>query len=285
MLGEMMSQHTLKMDLVLPIGRGKSDKSSCLIRPFLRLLQTGILPGKVNYIFYRHVDETSYNLGSLCYSEGSRIIFFPGFQARDLLWRIDNKGHFSKYDLSDFVVDHYTLNRDFRKTHLTLLRKDKKAEKQYPATYKTFKLDGNIYFWFGLGIQRPSLLESTPENITISAPTPASDAKRRMQEIVDARKDAIFHIVEQADKGPFSSEEFIHFDFFVCPGDVDIPKEHVLLSLPKKEPIVMNFHSQEPLHYGQHHVALAGTDKKIAVTVSRHYGKLKNRIFIAMHEG
>jgi len=70
MLGLMMSQVTLRMELKLPIGRGESDKSSGLIRPFLRLLHTGTPPGKVNYIFYRHVDETSYNLGSLCYSEG-----------------------------------------------------------------------------------------------------------------------------------------------------------------------------------------------------------------------
>jgi len=280
-----MSQNTLKMDLALPIGRGKSDESSCLIRPFLQLLHTGIPPGKINYIFYRHVDEVSYNLGSLCYSEGKRIIFFPGFQARDLLWRIDKKGASSKYDLSDFVVDHFTLDRDFKKTHLTLLKKHKTAEKEYPATFKTLKLDGNVHFWFGLSIQCPSLLEPTPETITISAPTPASDAKRRMQEIIDARKDAIFHIVEQADKGPFSSEEFIHFNFFVCPGDVDIPKEHVFLSLPTKEPIVMNFDSQEPLPYRQHHVALTGTDKKIAVTVSRHVGKLKNNVLTAIYEG
>jgi hypothetical protein len=247
-------------------------------------LRTGVPPGKINYIFYRHVDEASYNLGSFCYSEGKRIIFFPGFQARDLLWRIDKKGDFSKYAVSDFVVDHFTLDRDFRKTHLTLQKKDKPARKQYPATFKTLKLNGNIYFWFGLSIQRPSLLEPTPENTTVSAPTPSSDAKRRMQEIIDARNDAIFHIVEQADKSPFSSEEFIHFNFFVCPGDIDIPKEHVFLSLPTKEPIVVNFHSQEPLPYRQHHVALTGTDKKIAVTVSRHVGKLKNKILTAMYE-
>jgi hypothetical protein len=285
MLREMMSQHTLKIDLELPIGRGKSDKSSCLIRPLLRLLQTGIPPGKVNYIFYRHVDETSYNLGSLCYSEGSRIIFFPGFQARHLLWRIDKKGDFSKYGLSDFVVDHFTLNRDFKNTHLTLLKKHKTAEKEYPSTFKTFKLDGNIYFWFGLSIQRPSLLEPTPENITISATTPSSDAKRRIQEIVDARKDAIFHIVELADKSHFTSEEFIHFNFFICPGDIDIPKEHVFLSLPTKRPIVSNFRSDALIPYRQHHVALTGTNKKIVVTVSRHYGKLKNKILTAMYEG
>jgi hypothetical protein len=285
MLGEMMSQVTLRMELKLPIGRGESDKSSCLIRPFLRLLQTGTPPGKVNYIFYRHVDETSYNLGSLCYSEGSRIIFFPGFQARDLLWRIDKKGDLSKYDLSDFAVDHFTLNRDFKKTHLTLLKKHKTAEKESPATFKTLKLDGNIYFWFGLSIQRPSLLEPTPENITISAPTPSSDAKRRMREIVNARKDAIFHIVEQADKRHISSEEFIHFNFFICPGDVDVPKERVIFSLPTKRPVVSNYRSDELIPCRQHRVALTGTNKKIVVTVSRHYGKLKNKILTAIYEG
>ena len=280
-----MSQDTLRIDLQLPIGRGKSDASSCLIRPLLGFLRTGIPPGKINYIFYRHVDEVSYNLGSLCHSEGKRIIFFPGFQARDLLWRMDKKGNFSKYALSDFVVDHFTLDRNFSKTHLTLLKKERPVKRRHPATFRTLKVDDKIFFWLGLSIQHPSLLELTRENVAMSVPTPSSDAKRRMQEIVDAREGAIFHTVEQADKGPFSSEEFIHFNFFVCLGDIDIPKEHVFLSLPTKEPIVMNFHSQELLPYRQHHVALPGTDKKIVVIVSRHAGKLKSNILTAMFEG
>jgi len=201
------------------------------------------------------------------------------------LWRIDKKGKFSKYNLSDFVVDHFTLNKDYEQTHLTLLKEHKTAEKEYPATFKTFRLDGNIYFWFGLSIQRPSLLEPTPENTTISAPTPSSDAKRRMKEIVNAREDAIFHIVEQADKRHFSGQEFIHFNFFICPGDIDVPKEHVFLSLPTKGPIVSNFHSAELIAYRQHHVALTGTNKTIVVTVSRHYGKLKNKILTALYDG
>ncbi len=60
------------------------------------------------------------------------------------MWRIDKKGDFSKYDLSNLVVDHFTLDRDFKKMPLTLLKKDKTAEKEYPATFKTLKLDS---FW------------------------------------------------------------------------------------------------------------------------------------------
>jgi hypothetical protein len=66
---------------------------------------------------------------------------------------------------------------------------------------------------------------------------------------------------------------------------VDIPNEKVFFSLPTKEPIGMNFHSQEPIHYRPRHVALAGIDKKIAVTVSRHNGSLKKELLTAMYEG
>ena len=86
-----MSTDTLKMDLKLPMGRGTSTESSCLMRPFLRLFRTGKPPGKINYIFYRHIDKSAYNLGSLCYSEGGRILFFPGFQATDASQKEQNE--------------------------------------------------------------------------------------------------------------------------------------------------------------------------------------------------
>lgn len=281
----MMSTDTLKMDLKLPMGRGTSTESSCLMRPFLRLFRTGKPPGKINYIFYRHIDKSAYNLGSLCYSEGGRILFFPGFKAKDLLWFLNKKGDFKKFKLSDFFVDHFTLESDFKKMHLTLLKKNRTSGKQYPAEFKTLKIDKDIFFWFGLSIQYPSLLEPTAKTTSITLPTPSSDAKRRIQNVIDARKDAIFHILEQSNKKAFSTNEFIHFNFFICPDDTDIPKEHVFQSLPTKEPIVSNFHSDEPIPYRQYHVALAGIDKKIAVTVSRHQGTLKNNILTGMFEG
>jgi hypothetical protein len=275
-----MCPDILNIDLQLPIGKGESDGLSCLIRPFQKLLRKGAPAGNINYLFYQHVNNVSYNLGSICYSEGQRIIFFPGFRARDLLWQLDSKGDLSTYTLSDFVVDHFTLDRDFKKMHLALVKKLKIDEKKYPVTFKTFKLDGNIFFLFGLSIQSPLLLEATPRRISISVPTPASDAKRRMKEIIDAREGAIFQIVKQAGNRTFSSDEFIHFNFFICPSDVDIPKEHVSLSLPIKEPIVVNSHSGKRIPYRLHYVTLIGTDKKIAVAVSRHFGKLINEILI-----
>jgi len=131
-------------------------------------------------VYYSHPDGKNYNLESLCLSEGQRILFFPGFRSRDLLWKINKKGDFKKFNPSDFSVDHFTLERNLKKMHLTLLGKNNSSGKEYPATFKSLKIDGGIYFWFGLHIQEPSVLEPTPGEISVTFSTPSSDVKRRM---------------------------------------------------------------------------------------------------------
>lgn len=254
------------------------------MRPYIKLFATGKPTGKINYIFYRHTDGQCFNLGSLCHTKGKRILFFPGFQARDLLWLVNKKGDYKKFNLLDFTIDHFTLEKDFKKLHLTLLKKDKRNEKTYPVSFRTFRLGEDLFFWFGLSIQDPCLLEPTPRKTTITFQIPPTDSKRRINNVINARQKSVFHIVELSQKHSFSKNEFIHFNFFICPEGFDIPKKHVFLSLPSKEPVVSNFYSETMVPYRAHYVALPKFDKKIAVLVSRHIGKLSNSILTAMYE-
>lgn len=282
----MNSRDTLKITLGLSIGEGRIySQSSCLIRPLLKLVRTGKPIGKINYIFYHHVDGKYYNLGSLCRSEGRRILFFPGFQLRNLLWLSNVKSGFKKFSLPDFFIDHFTLERNLKKVHWTLLKKGKAHDKKYPAFFLTHILNKNLIFWFGLGVQDPSFLEETARETVFYFTSPPSDAERQIKNIEDARKEAVFHIVEHVDKSRFSENDFIHFNFFICPKDYKIPEEHVFLSLPTKEPLVSNFHSPSLIPYRIHYVSIPGFDRTISVLVSRHKGILKNKTLTAMYSG
>ncbi len=276
----MKNQYTVEFTLKLTMGEGTTySQSSCLIRPLLRLIRTGKPMGKINYIFYHHLYEIYYNLGSLCRTEGRRILFFPGFQLRNLLWFSNMKGDFRRFNLPDFLIDHFTLEKNLNKVHWTLLRKDKVHEKKYPAFFPTYVLSENLIFWFGLSVQDPSFLELTAKETIFSFTSPRSDTERRIKNIKNARKEAVFQIVEHVDKSRFSENEFVHFNFFIC------PKEHIFLSLPTKEPIVSNFHSPPPVSYRTHYVSLLGFDKTIAILVSRHKGILRNKTITAMYRG
>ena len=66
----MKSEDEIEFTLTLTMGKGTiHSQSSCLIRPLLKLVRTGKPTGRINYIFYHHVDGKYYNLGSLCHTE------------------------------------------------------------------------------------------------------------------------------------------------------------------------------------------------------------------------
>jgi len=198
---------------------------------------------------------------------------------------LNKKGDLKRFEMPEFLVDHFSLEKNLRKVHWTLLKKDKIHEKRYPAFFPTYILNKNLIFWFGLSVQETSLLEPTAKETIFSFVSPPSDTKRRIKNIEDARKEAVFHIAEHVDKRRYSENEFVHFNFFICPKDYKIPKENVFLSLPTKEPIVSNFQSPALIPYRTHYVSLHGFDKTIAVLVSRHKGTLSNKILIAMYHG
>jgi len=282
----MKSEDIIEITLKFPFGKGASSSTaSCLIRPFLKLFYTGKPVGKINYIFYHHVNGNYYNLGSLCYTEGRRILFFPGFQARNLLWLLNKKGDFKKFNFTDFLVDHFTLERNLSKSHLTLSKNGKIDEKEYPISLPTWRLKKDLIFWFGLSVQDPSFLELTPEMLTISFSSISTDSKRRIKNIVEARKESVFHIVQLPSESYFEKNEFIHFNFFICSKDFNIPEEHAMTSLPTKEPIVSGFQFKDIYPFRSHPVSLPGIDKIIGVTVSKHKGILRNKIIFAMYEG
>ncbi len=282
----MKNQDTVELTLTLSMGEGTTySQTSCLIRPLLKLIRTGKPMGKINYIFYHHLDGKHYNLGSLCRTEGRRILLFPGFQSRNLLWLLNKKGNLKRFEMPEFLVDHFTLERNLKKVHWTLLKKDKIHEKRYPTFFPTYILNENLIFWFGLSVQDFSLLEPTAKETVFSFTSPPSDTERRIKNVEDARKESVFHIVEHVEKSKFSENEFVHFNFFICPKNYSIPKEHVFLSIPTKEPMVSNFDSPPLVSYRTHYVSLPGFDKTIAVLVSRHKGILSNKILTVMYEG
>jgi len=82
------------------------------------------------------------------------------------------KSGFKKFILPDFLIDHFTLERNLKKVHWTLLKKGKAYDKKYPAFFPTYVLNENLSFWLGLSVQDPSFLEETARKTVFSFTSP-----------------------------------------------------------------------------------------------------------------
>jgi hypothetical protein len=174
-------------------GQGKIKSMSCaLARPFKQLFEEGKPIGRINYIFFKVNKWPSRVLGSLCLTQGQRLLFYPGLIERKVNWCFSKKESFRSIKSTGFV-DHLTLEKGSRKWHVTILEPEGTKELRMPS-YGTKEIHKNTFFWFGLTIQDLSVLEITPEELTLIFPSPPRDSNRRIESLMKARDRAIFHL-------------------------------------------------------------------------------------------
>lgn len=263
----------------IKFGQGKVVSTSCaLTRLYLQLFNTGKPIGKINYLFFKGNEWPSRILGSLAYTPGERILYFPGVSVRNVNW------HFSAADglksiKSTGLVDHLTLEKNFQKWHATILEADRTKKTRLPS-FKTKKIDENTLFWFGLSIKDPSVLEITPEELILNLYSPPSDTDRRLNVLIEARENAIFQLTHLSKKSePLNEGEFLHFDFFIGHSNLDLDKLDCFV--PTREPIVYEFKRAQKISVRGHPVTLEGITKKIWVVVSKHTGKLSGEAILS----
>ena len=181
-----------------------SNSDSALIRPYLRLLEYGNPTGKINYLFYKS-DERTYVLGSLCLSPERHLLFFPGIIGTRVILEASDKGKTEKIK----NIDHFTLNNNFNDWHITIGSK-------HSSTLPIKKIKDNLYYWFSLSIiseEIKNYLEILPADLKVEFEAPSTDAKRRMNDIIEARRKAVFHIVQLPNSHDGNS--FITFEFYI----------------------------------------------------------------------
>ena len=262
-------------------GEGKStNEESALTRPFRRLFYTGKPVGKINYIFFKGNKWPTRVLGALCFTPGNRLLFFPGLNHRKINWKISHGGTKISFFFNFGVLDHFTLERNFKKWHATIITSPSKPKPKL-SSFKTYQVRKNIVFWFGLTIQSSEVLETTPEEHRMVFSCPSKDSKRRAEMMIKAREGAIFHLVHLPRGVKIGRDEFVHFDFFIAPRSIDVEKFPCFV--PMLEPIVQNYSQVEggtPIR--AHPVMLPKMKQRVWVIVSKHKGKVPEKSIITV---
>jgi hypothetical protein len=261
----------------MKFGQGKVTSKSCaLARPYRQLFEEGKPVGRINYVFFMVNSWPSHILGSLCYTPGHRLLFYPDVMERQVNWSY-SQDKFRNVRSTGYV-DHITLEPDFKSLHLTILEPDG-TKKDHLHSSKAKVVGKNTVFWFGLSMQDTSVLETTPEELTLIFTSAPGDSDRRIKTLLEARENAVFHLttLDDARELRLSKEEFLHFDFFVGPSNLEI--KNLPCFVPIREPIVSGYSQalREGTPFRGHPVSLEGVDEKVWVIVSKHIGKVHDK--------
>jgi len=85
-------------------GKGKSKSMSCaLARPYKKLFEEGKPIGRITHVFFKTDKWPSRILGSLCFTRGERLLFFPGLIERKLDWYYSDDG-VKSYKSTGFIT-------------------------------------------------------------------------------------------------------------------------------------------------------------------------------------
>lgn len=271
-MGKRKEMNLIKGEIRFPgMGQGiiteRLPAESPLTRSFNRILTEGKLTGQINYVFFgqKALTPPLYIVGSVCQTEDGRILFFPGVKKRILVFHGSqpNKGFLR-------ILDHLTLDKDFS-CHSTF-----STGEHLRISSGVPQLEKNLYGWFSFSVSGLSVLEILPKKLEIIAEVPGSDARRRVKNILDARKEAIFHVLHCHDISPtLDKDEFLHIDVFV-----DLTpqkrKNNVLPSPPNGPPILISqINLKPPFAVRNHKIAIPGFKGILHFLVSKFKGQLK----------
>lgn len=271
-------QFTLELPFA-PGGETTTD-DSCLFRVYSRLVKSGKPAGRLNYIFYAPQDGRFFTLGTLCYTPGRQLLFFPGFSA-DSIHRFAEHDPRPLLSKSNFPIDHLTLEESCTRWHITSTCAP--SGKERIKSLRVHRLSESLIHWFSVSIQDEGKLEETKRVNRMVFPCPARDANRRLSELMKARDGAKFHIIQLHDECiPRKTGEFVHFDFWIDlsptrqaipPWPIRIPTSSNVVEyqtpLPEKVPV------------RSHQVEVVDLPGTVVVIASKRKGTLKyDEVFV-----
>jgi len=211
---------TVEIKFTNPLGTGLSEGkvavSSALGRPFKRLFESGKPIEKLTYIYFQPPQGALRTLGSLCYSQGGRVVFYPGLTTRSVRWFSQGNKLVPVATSTSKLLDHITLDSDFGRWHATVLTTHGAKRTRIPSQ-RTRQVGKDLIFWFALCVRNPTILEVAPATLTLGPfPVTSSDSKRRAELAMMAREGAIFVITQLHDDETLPSTAFVIFEFWIC---------------------------------------------------------------------
>ena len=176
----------------------KTYKKNPYLRHLEVLIDYGKPPGQYHTIQLKK-DGQNYLIGTIVFSHGERIIFFPGIQNLLVPSPITKKS---------YNIHHLTCEKSLKEGHLKFRDRN--------IRFPDFMLQkvNNLYFWFGLAIDKPTVLFSrTKHKELVKIPKKiGSDVQRRLSWINQyCQKGFGFDIKSRT----INSQEFLNFEFFI----------------------------------------------------------------------
>jgi len=254
----------ITFDFQWGIGENLSIDSS-LGRPFQKLVENSKLPGHMTYVFHTADDERFHVLGSLSITPGNKILFFPGMIDR----KIDTYNG-KKIILKKNTINHFTLNSDHKKWHVTVDKKNH-LDQKIPS-FKTKKIDTKNRSWFVLRVRDISNLELMPKKQKIQLYGDINRLKKIESFIQESRNDAIYQSTK-LDDDSILTDFFWQFEFFVSlsKNRDDFPTNSI--TARKMSGTTIN-DTRTQAHARTHQILLKGFDGSIFIRVSKILGTM-----------
>lgn len=187
------------------------DSQSAIARPWRRLFQDGIDPGRIHYLIVRlSPTASSRALGSFCETTGGRLLFFPGCQGRQLNSRFTRDKPSAPVSLGG-IVDHITFELASRKSHITEVLQNGKRRVALKLPSRP-EIGSGLYAWFGITLRSLAKLDSVPGRLWFSAECSASDVERRLKLFRSAGQ---LSRIAELEVPKMAAYSFMQINFFV----------------------------------------------------------------------
>lgn len=224
----------------MPIGQPGVDASqeNPLARSTRKLFADGKPFLRLSQCFFRGEDTQLRWFGVFVHSAGERLLFFPGF-AEPFKHVIAYNGSVPRWN-EGFLVDHLTLERDRRSSHLT-----SPGSLEHLGKLGTLQIDSAKTFWFSMSMASESALCPAYTETRVSVAAPHKDVDRRAQAFVSAREGSDFPIIElHKEYATTQSPRFLHFSVIVGPPGFE-DTDNQVYGIPHGSPFVDPLITQE----------------------------------------
>jgi hypothetical protein len=297
---------TLTLTMRWPFGRYavNPDPESLLFRPYRRLATSGAPTGTFSLMFLnaaeplppsaakgfrllklwdavsptrRHpIYQNEFKLlGSLCYTPGGMLLFFPGYRSTFIT---GYTRQFTPTDRRDnFIVDHFSLEPNMQRWHIS------GHDGTHLRGFGVLSLPDDVLFWFAMTVQAASEFEPIYRRSRWTFHCPDTDSRRRHDDVLRAREDSVFNIIECPDATVDDGPSLWHFEFTVKRDAVESPYPTLPLHFPPEPLARINPSTRlSGLPLRSHRIQLPTFNGSAFVSTTRISGTLSVPVLLLM---